>query len=198
MIESISYGGRLGNRILQVINAGLLARELNLYLKHEEINLGNPEWGIDMDDFKNTFELNSDLFLGRQLEGPEIRLGGNISNIDLSTFQEGRYVNVDICNSIDPSLQGDFFAKYFNMMKTILLFKEKPIYNEGVFVHCRIEDISPPRTATYEYFDYCLSKINKPGVISKATPGHSIVKDISKKYDLEIICKPPSETIRIA
>lgn len=199
MIDSVIYSGRLGNRMIQVITAGLLARELDLYLKPEEINLGMSLGGlVDMNDFHKIFYLNPDLQNGKQLNEPVIKLDGGIKNLELSTFPQGKYVEVDVCNSIDHSLQGDFFAKYFEEMKNILLFKENPIQREGVFVHCRIEDIGPPQTATFEYFDYCLSKINKPGVISTASPSSNIVKEISKKYGLEIICMPPAESIWIA
>lgn len=218
MIESIFQYGRLGNRMIQLITAGLLAKELNIYLSPEEINLGNPALNnypsyVDMDDFKNFFYINPKLHEGRKIYTPEIQLtnGMNIENINLSTLPLGKYKEVNICGSIHHNLQCDFFEKYFDEMKEILLFKKSVIYNEGVFVHCRIEDssiekvrdqtiqpIGPPKTASYEYFDYCLSKINKKGVISTASVDNPLVKKLCNKYDLKIICLPPAETIWLA
>ena len=201
MIESIQFSGRLGNRMIQLIHAGLLAKELDLFLSPQEINLGNPAYGVDMDSFKSHFYINPELHSGKRLDGPILSLseGMNLNDVDLSNLQLGRYQNVNVCGAINPNLQADFYKKYYKDMGNILLVKNPPEKREGVFVHCRLEDVTPPRSAPFEYFDFCLSRpgMSKSGVISTADVHNPMIIELSKKYNLEVICLPPAETIAL-
>lgn len=207
MIESVLHYGRLGNRIHQIIFAGILAKELNLYIGPELINLNTHVenyWNIDIQNFKNNFYLNPSLHEGEKLDLPLLNLtsGMNLTNIDLSTYTRGRYKIACVVDAISQSVQCDFYKKYYKDMKQILLIKNKPEINDGVFVHCRLEESRgnidgrvPPRTGSYEYYDYCLSKINKPGYISAANPDSYVVTRLIDKYKLTLVNKTPAETI---
>ena len=77
MIETCLHQGRLGNRILELLGAGVLAQKLNLYLSPEEIYLGNPTrtgQGIDIDNFISTFYLNPKLHQGRVVTEPVVNM----------------------------------------------------------------------------------------------------------------------------
>ena len=197
MIETCLHQGRLGNRILELLGAGVLAQKLNLYLSPEEIYLGNPTrtgQGIDIDNFISTFYLNPKLHQGRVVTEPVVNFTDDmcIKNMDIETYGIGNYKLVNASFQIPA-----FIAKYYKEFRNVLLPLNPVKQNTGVFVHSRVGDVMPPRTATYEYYINCLEKINPShGVFStEDADRHPMIKEISKKYNLEIIYKKPAENI---
>jgi len=197
MIETCLHQGRLGNRILELLGAGVLAQKLNLYLSPGEIYLGNPTkvgQGIDVENFISTFYINPKLHEGVKITDPLIEFTDDMckENMDIETYKLGHYKLINASFQI-PS----FIAKYYEELRNVLLPINPIKHNPGVFVHSRVGDVMPPRTATYEYYMNCLEKINPSGGVfsSEDANRHPMIKEICKKFNLELIHKPSAENI---
>jgi len=193
MVGNIVFSGRLGNRMLQLAGAAVVARHLNLYMSDRWINFHNP--GVDMDDFLKHFELNSELFcIGAAFKEPVIQITNNdfTLNHDINSYVPGYYEFHEVffqdkqfVNAHIRTIQQVFRCKIPVEKKT-----------DQVLVHCRIGDVRPPMTATPEFYDQALQQLHFAGgtIVTEAV-NEPFIQQLAVKYGLNIQSLSPAETL---
>jgi len=178
----INYAGRLGNNMLQYATAKIFSNKFKIKLLTPAISgdINFTELIKPNDDDKFETYDNKTIIVNNQ----------NI--LDL--------LSKDNC---DPATY--VFDDFFQIKEFILTYTDdiKNIFHNNVsdinqvFVHYRIGDIEFLKNMLpIEYYIEALEKIGiYGGVISSDSPEHKNVKLLSEKFNLEILNKPPLDTI---
>lgn len=177
----IAYRGRLGNKLMQYVLARILGEKFDQFVSY---SLDVPDFPliktniINKKIYKKTILVDDDNFL-EILESQNL----NSTNLVLSGY---------FLNKL-------FVSKYHkNILK---LFNINYENKKGVFLHYRIGDFRKykNRLVAHEYYIYCLDEIlktsNEKIYMSTDSPDHDLIKNLQKKYEINLIEKSPKNTI---
>ena len=168
--------GRLANKLLQNIGISVLAKKYNYFAEYHQI----PE--------NNLIGLN--LFYGKE---KKINFIWYNEHESLKKLLYGEDIDHGII------YHGYFQQRYFllNHKKSIgevLKKREIKKYNE-VFVHVRLGDVSHTNQGI-KYYEKILDSISfNGGMISSDSLEHSMIEELSKKYNLKVFNSSPIDTI---
>lgn len=171
--------GRLGNKLLQNVGISVLSQKYDLFPQYHDI----PE--------NNILKLN--LFYGnKKYENFKIYTDFDLENL---------------LNSDDEIDHGIIFDGYFQF-KCLLLDKIDLINSiipkieitqkNKVFVHIRLGDVENINNGI-DFYKNILNTISfNSGMISSDNLHHSIVRELSEEYNLDILDSSPIDTLLIA
>jgi hypothetical protein len=178
----INYLGRLGNNMLQYSAAKIFSNKF-------KIKLLTPPTSGDInfiDIIKTNDDTSFEVYSGKTIIVNNQNILELLSN---ESCEPAIYIFDDFFQI------KEFIVTYTEEIKNIFYSQSNDIDN--VFVHYRIGDIEFLKNMLpIEYYIEALEKIGvSGGVISSDSPNHKNVKLLSNKFKLEVIIKPPLETI---
>lgn len=184
---NLKYNGRLANHLIIYLMSQYIA---------EKYNLISQEFPFERYDIRNDFEVN--YFCGTVTHSKKIYVSDdniidflNLSKIDGSVFTEKEsyfqsekiFSNEDITN------------RYLHFLKPIKIDN----IDHDLFIHVRLGDVTNIHSLPYDYYEKQIEKIKfNRGAISSDSPNHEIVRNLSKKFNLEVFNNTPEYTIRYA
>jgi hypothetical protein len=179
---SINYAGRLGNNMLQYAAAKIFSNKFKIKLSTPAISGGI--------NFTKLLIINDDSdFESYQNKTIIVNNQNFLELLSKEKCDPANYIFEDFFQI------KEFILNYTVNIKNIFQNNTKSI--DQVFVHYRIGDIELLQNMLpIDYYIEALEKIgSKKGVISSDSPDHDNVKLLSEKFNLEILVKPPLDTI---
>ena len=177
----VSYRGRLGNKLIQYVLARILGEKFDQFVSY---SLDVPDFPliktniINRKIYKKTILVDDDNFL-EILESQNL----NSTNLVVSGYFQNKL----------------FLSKYHkNILK---LFDINYENKKGIFLHYRLGDFQKfkIRWVAHEYYIYCLDEIlktsNEKIYVSTDSPDHDLIKNLQKKYEINLIKESPKDTI---
>jgi len=196
MLTIKGYPGRFGNQVFRNLAFSYISKNNNINIEYD-----NPE---------KTKLLGFELFIVNNI----VSRNDNLEYIGDDNFM--KYItddNYKTCNfeikTRDTYCQSKEFVlflyeQYYNNIneKKKLIkannFKKRYNNNNDVFIHIRLGDVTH-FNAGIKYYESIIKKINFDcGYISTDTPNHPMIKYLTDKYQLYLICYDEIKTIHFA